>query len=96
MEPKGSLSCLRQPSYSPYHEPDQSSPYHPILSKIHLSIIHPYLGLPSGLFPSDFPTKILHPFLFVHIRATCPAHHILLELIKLIILGEEHKLSKSQ
>jgi hypothetical protein len=34
------------------------------LSKIHFNIIHLYLGLPSGLFPSGFSIKILYPFLF--------------------------------
>jgi hypothetical protein len=32
MEPKGSSPCSRQPSNSPYPDPDQSNPYHPILS----------------------------------------------------------------
>jgi hypothetical protein len=31
MVPEGSLSCSEQPSTGPYAEPDQSSPYHPIL-----------------------------------------------------------------
>jgi hypothetical protein len=35
--------------------------------------IHLRLGLPSGLFPSGFPTNILYAFLF-SIRATCPSH----------------------
>jgi hypothetical protein len=40
---------------------------------------HLLLGLPSGIFPSGFTTNILYAFLFVTIRVTCPAHHILLE-----------------
>jgi hypothetical protein len=33
MEPAGSLPCSQEPSTSPYPEPDQSNPYHPILEK---------------------------------------------------------------
>ena len=52
---------------------------------------HLRLSLPSGLFPPGFPTKTLYtPYLFP-IRATCPAHLILVDLITQTILGEEYR-----
>jgi hypothetical protein len=32
MEPEGSLPCSQEPFAGPYSEPDQSNPYHRILS----------------------------------------------------------------
>ena len=52
---------------------------------------HLRLGLPSGLFPSGFPTKTLYTPLSSPIRATCPAHLILLDFITRTILCEEYK-----
>jgi len=52
---------------------------------------HLSLGLPSGFFPSGFPTKTLYTPFSSPIRATCPAHHILLDFITVTILGEEYK-----
>jgi len=49
------------------------------------------LVLPSGLFRLGFPTKILYAPLLAPIRATCPAHFILLDLITRKILGEEYR-----
>jgi hypothetical protein len=54
------------------------------LPKIYFNIVHhPRLCVPSGLFPSRFPTNILYAFLFSHIRVTCPAHHIFFRLGRL-------------
>jgi len=57
---------------------------------------HLHLGLPSGLFPSGFPTKIHYTPQTSSIRATRPVYLILLDLITRTILGEEYRLLSSQ
>ena len=70
----------------------QSIPPHPTFWRPIL-ILSSYLclGLQSGLFPSAFPTKTLYTPLHSPIRATCPAHLILLDVITRTILGEEYR-----
>jgi hypothetical protein len=70
----------------PYPEPDESNQrlqsrfptIHFILSS------HLHLVLPRGLFLSDSPTKVLYEILVSPMRATCPSHLILHDLITLI------------
>jgi hypothetical protein len=66
MEPDGLLPCTKGTSTGLYPEPDQSSPYRPILSlrSILMLFFHLCLDLPCELFPSGIPIKILYVFLF--------------------------------
>ena len=97
MEPEGSLPHSQMPSTCPYPEPARSSPLphiplpeDPLILSSHLRLAHP-----SGLFISDFPTKILYAPLLSPIRATCSTHLILLDLITRTIYGEQYRSSGS-
>jgi hypothetical protein len=80
MEPEGSLPCSQELSTGLYPEPDQSHEYHPVLSLLRSSVKVLLVG------------TFLLALLFTSIHATCPSHPILLDLIILIIIGEEYKL----
>jgi hypothetical protein len=77
------LPRLQQRAICPYTEPDQSSPFlHPTSWRSTLILSsHLRLGLPSGLFPLDIPTKTLYARLVSPTRATFPAQLILLDVI---------------
>ena len=71
--------------------PIQSIYPHPTSWRSILISTHLCLGLPNGLLPSSFPSKTLYTPLSSPIRATCPAHLILLDFITRTILGEKYK-----
>jgi hypothetical protein len=65
----------------------QSTLSHPISIRFILILpFHVCLGLPSGHFPTGFPTKILYAFLISPVRDTYPALPILLYFVTLIII----------
>ena len=68
------LTSVRHLSLS-WANPIQSTYPHPTSWRSVLILsTHLRLGLPSGLFPSGFPTKTLYAPLSSPIRAICPAH----------------------
>ena len=83
MEPGGSMSHSQGLSNNSYPEPNQ-----PIL----ILSSHLRLDLPKSLFPVGLPVKMLKALLPSSILVTGPANLNLLDLIILIILGEQYKL----
>ena len=66
-----------------------ASTSHSINFDVNNIILDLRLGLPSGLFLSGFTTKTVHETLFFPVRATCPAHLIILHSISGTKFGEE-------
>jgi len=88
LTPVSSLPHSQVPTICPYPEPDQSSPClpHPTSRRpIVMLSSHLRPAVPSGLFPSGFLNNTLP------MRATCPVHLILLDLITQIIFGEQYR-----
>jgi len=94
MEPQSFITAftsVRQLSLS-WATSIQSLPLH-LTSWRSTSILpsHLRLGLPSGLFHSDFLTKTLCTPLLSPIRTTCPPYLILHDFITRAILGEQYR-----
>jgi hypothetical protein len=68
---------------------------HISLTSVLTLFYHLSLGLPSFICSPGFRTKILYAFLISFIRATCPVHLILFDLIILIMCREVWKLWSS-
>ena len=79
----------------PVHVLSQLDPVHTPYPTSWRSILilfsHLCLGLPSGHFPSDFPTRTLYETLLSPICSTCPAHPILLHFVPRTILVEDYR-----
>jgi hypothetical protein len=85
------LTSARHLSLS-WASPIQSSHPHPTSWRSILTLSsHLRLGLPSGLFPPGFTTRTLYTPLPSPIRATRPAHLILLDFITRKRLGKEYR-----
>jgi hypothetical protein len=93
-EAEGSSPHSQQLATGPCPEPVESnpSPQNISLRSILIPFSHRRFGLPSGLLLSDFHPKTLYTFHSSPMRATFSAHILRLDLICLMISGDEYKL----
>ena len=93
LEPGGSLQHSQVPATCSYPKPALSSVYSTFFFlKIHFIITLPFKpGLPSGLYPSRFPTRNLYTPLPSPIHATYSGHLIPSGLVTRTMLVEGNK-----
>ena len=97
MEPGGLLPFSQVSAYCPYPEPVRSNPYHHnplpenpsyyyhhICARIFPVVSYSQVSPQKPVYASPLP-----------IRATCPAHLILLDFVTRTILGEDYRLLNS-
>jgi hypothetical protein len=91
-----SLPCSQKPAICPYSEPDHSIPRATILFLMFVLILSPIYAqvFQAFSFLQSFTAKAPCASFFTPTRAICLTHHILLDLVILMISAETPKVMK--